>query len=230
MDLGSAIPQSLRLDDPRQLRIHERLGRLVGLGPASFFSDACRLMEQTPPYGATTHLVAHLVREVESALRSILEPVAGWSKRDQKEGYKRQVERILAALNIGADEPAAKMWLELAGEQALNKRAHRDSLARPRQVDGDFREFWSKSQAVLDTVLAKIELRFSEYQNLMDQLAAKNAPTTHDIKIVRNNIPNNLATSSYFFRKLRSPKWVRPLRESGVFKEILDPVSTEDGG
>ena len=66
-----------RFDDPRQARIFERLKRLVGEGPAAFYRDACRLMTEENDYESTTHLVAHLLREIESALRDVLEPVAG---------------------------------------------------------------------------------------------------------------------------------------------------------
>jgi hypothetical protein len=65
-----------RLSDPRQTRTYERLARLVGPGPAAFFLDTCRLMDEGRPFRSTTHLVAHLLREIESALRDVLEPIS----------------------------------------------------------------------------------------------------------------------------------------------------------
>jgi hypothetical protein len=242
MDLAPPNRGPFRLTDSRQIRIHERLARLVGAGPSTFFYDACRLIEQIPPYVATTHLVAHMVREIESALRDVLEPVSGWSQRPKnnlksrgqspKEGHKEEVRFILAALGLGANDPVAKKWLELSGrssEGALHRRAHRPSLARPRPLDNDFREFWDNSQAVLEAVLARLELRFSEFQKLIDLLTTKDVPTSKDIQILRNNIPNNLSTLNYFFNKLKSPHWLRPLRETGIFKEIADLVRHDDG-
>src|SRR5208283_666125 len=105
----------------RQARIYDRLERLVGAGPAGFFFDACRLMEQSPSYQSTTHLVAHLLREIESALRDVLEPVSRWSERPKaargnpKEGQKEEIRCILAALSVPPDDPVAQMWLDLAG-------------------------------------------------------------------------------------------------------------------
>ena len=58
---------------PRQERIAGRLFRQVGLGSAAFFRDACVLLAEVPPRPTATHLVAHLLREVESSVRSVLE-------------------------------------------------------------------------------------------------------------------------------------------------------------
>ena len=67
----TAIP--FRFEDPRQERIHRRL-LLVGPGPAAFYRDACRLMNQDHGLQSASHLVAHLLRDTESALRDVLEP------------------------------------------------------------------------------------------------------------------------------------------------------------
>jgi hypothetical protein len=58
---------------PRQESIARRLQQL-GEGPAAFFIDACALLAEQPPHRTVTHVVAHLLREVESAVRSVLEP------------------------------------------------------------------------------------------------------------------------------------------------------------
>ena len=82
MNANDPSPAALyRLSDPRQTRTYERLARLVGPGPAAFFLDACRLMEEGKPFQSTTHLVAHLLREIESALRDVLEPISRWPER-----------------------------------------------------------------------------------------------------------------------------------------------------
>lgn len=57
---------------PRQQRIHRRLS-IVGPGPASFYQDASRFMSDPYTYRSTTHLVGHLLREIESGLRAVLE-------------------------------------------------------------------------------------------------------------------------------------------------------------
>ena len=59
--------------DPRQERIHKRLA-IVGSGAAEFFYDACRLMASQQQFESTTHLLSHLIREIESSVRAVLEP------------------------------------------------------------------------------------------------------------------------------------------------------------
>lgn len=62
--------------DSRQLRIRWRLSRLAGPGPTAFYRDACSLMDDPRRFQSTTHLVAHLMREIESALRAVLVPLS----------------------------------------------------------------------------------------------------------------------------------------------------------
>jgi hypothetical protein len=51
--------------------VHDLLKRLVSEGAAHFYADACELLQQRPPMWTVTHLVGHLVREVESATRHV---------------------------------------------------------------------------------------------------------------------------------------------------------------
>lgn len=83
-----------RFDDPRQERIHRRL-LLVGPGPASFYRDACRLMACSD-LQSTTHLVGHLLREIDSALSSVLEPVVDVSAKTKQ--YKLHAKAHRRAL------------------------------------------------------------------------------------------------------------------------------------
>lgn len=227
-----------RQSDPRQVRTYERLARLVAPGPAAFFLDACRLMEESRPFRSTTHLVAHLLREIESALRDVLEPISRWperrkaTKNNSKEAHADEVRCVLGALEIPEDHPVAKAWLGLtsqSAEGALHRRAHRSSLMAARPLDTPFLEFWESMQVVLDLVLTRLESNFLAYREKLDKLLAKDEPDTNDIALLRGNIPNSLITWQYFFSELKSPLWVKPLREAGIFKEIPEPVEVEGG-
>ncbi len=65
--------QPFRFQERRQERVYRRL-RLIGDGPASFFRDACQMMDSPMRLQSTTHIVGHLLREVESGLRAVLKP------------------------------------------------------------------------------------------------------------------------------------------------------------
>jgi hypothetical protein len=60
--------------DPRRLRIGRRLRLLLGPGPAAHYHDACALVDDPRELHSTTHIVSHLLREIESALRDVLTP------------------------------------------------------------------------------------------------------------------------------------------------------------
>jgi hypothetical protein len=192
-----------RFDDPRQERIYRQL-LLVGGGPASFYRDACQLMAGKPLLDSTTHLVAHLVRDIESALRDVLEPLADRSAHPMRtdvstskgNSHSAEIRAVLKALEIPETNPVAQAWLVLPGKNnthGLAARAHRDALANPRLLDGEFRQFWAKMEDILDIILEKFESRYLDSHHLLDELLAKDSPTKKDAepllsKIIGNNL------------------------------------------
>jgi hypothetical protein len=219
-------------NDSRQERIYRRL-LLVGLGPAAFYRDACALMAMDPAPETTTHLVSHALREIESALRDILEPmgvrVERSSRKSQSSGHAAEIRAILAGIAIPETDPVAQAWLRLPGRDnsyGLASRAHRDALAGPRRVDETFLAFWDEIQAILDVVLEKFETRFLDPFRIVDALLATPSPDDKDIERLRTQIPHNLVTLGYFFGKLASPAWLIPLRNGGFFRR--PPALTRD--
>ena len=73
MDNFGNSPNQFEFTDPRQERIFNGLLQ-IGDGPAAFFKDACNLMNDGANLSAKSHIVAHLLREIESALRQVSLP------------------------------------------------------------------------------------------------------------------------------------------------------------
>ncbi len=68
--------QIFRFENPRQERIYKSLNR-IGDGPANMYKDAVQLMNQTSlQLTSTSNLVGHLLREIESSILGVLEPVS----------------------------------------------------------------------------------------------------------------------------------------------------------
>jgi hypothetical protein len=88
---------SYKFTYPEQAQIAQKLKNLVGPGAAAFYKDACWLMELEPPLESTTHLVGHLLREIESSLRSVLKSVQEPSvkQEDKQDAHKKQILAIL---------------------------------------------------------------------------------------------------------------------------------------
>lgn len=223
--------------DPRQERIYRRL-LLVGPGPAAFYQDACRLTSEERPFTSTTHMVAHLLREIESGLRDVLETVTGQTARLKKgargdEQHKDEIRAILKELEISETDPVAVAWLRLPGhenEYGLASRAHRDALAAPRQLDAEFRGFWNEIEAILDKVLEKFEEHYIAWHKQFDQLAQKDSPTQSDARFLRLHCPNNIAALGDFFNRLSTPAWLQPLLAEGLFDHPPEPEHNEEEG
>jgi hypothetical protein len=165
-----------------------------------------------------------------------LEPSKQGAKKKNLSGdeiHKAEIEAVLKVLEIPETSPVAQTWLSLPGrdnEYGLAKRAHRKALERPRPIDGEFREFWDKMQAVLDGVLDRFEAKYAKVFCLLDELAAKPEPTDQDLKALCNSIPNSFVTRRYLFERLNSPGWLNKLQEEGFFKNPPEPeVDAETG-
>lgn len=220
-----------RFSSSRQDRISKRLA-LVGPGPASFYKDACRLMTEQPPFASTTHLVGHLLREIESGLREVLATAADETVASGKGKHKRSIQVILKELEIPETHYVAEAWLRLATEDnyGLHTRAHREALSEPRPFNAEFVEFWNEMESILDNVLNKFEDHYLAWHHQIERLAQKDAPTAADVRFLKNRLPNNLVAYGHFFSKLDSPAWLHPLQEEGLFDNPRPPeYDTEKG-
>ena len=220
-------PDGFRFAGRQQESIHRRLNRLIGPGPAAFFKDACILIEEKLPLETLAHQAAHAMREVESALRTVMLPLD--FKPDPRERHKQEVERIIADYEVG--EPVRSFWLRLAdGTDTFNlpRWAHRNGLESPRNLDEELEDLWSKFQVMMDTLLEAFETRYLKTQETIDSLVRVEQPTERDLKVLRNYVPNNLVCRHRFFSTLRNPNWLLPLKQNGFFHPP-DPISSADG-
>ncbi|HUZ45719.1 MAG TPA: hypothetical protein VMW54_03695 [Terriglobia bacterium] len=189
-------------------------------------------MAEENPYDSTSHLVGHLIREIESALRYLLRPITEGSSSTEEppqenKSQKEVIKGILGALEIPADHQLARKWLAIAGK--LDRVAHRRNLFGPRELNDEFMNFWADVQTILDLMLAKVETRFLEFEKLMQGMLAHAIPTEKDLKILKSSIPYTLVAHRHFFRSLKSPLWLAPLRSAGFLKEVPTPIQDEAG-
>ncbi len=141
---------------------------------------------------STTHLVSHLLREIESSLRNVLKPFIKTEEKPKGEIHTWQIREILKGLNIPETDPIAIAWLQIpGGDYGLNKRAHREDLAAPRPWDENYDRFWDEMQNILDRVLEKFEAHYLESHGRLDELLQKAEPTNEDAQWLRLYTPNN---------------------------------------
>ncbi|MGD0881704.1 MAG: hypothetical protein ABSB09_09075 [Acidimicrobiales bacterium] len=218
--------------DPRRLRISQQLRKLVGPGPAAFYRDACDLMDSPSRWLSTSHLVGHLIREIESALRAVLSPIASngrpISKTDKSDGngHQQNIQTILAALGISTDDPVSQKWLGQAG--TYQQQAHRRSLAEPIPVTEGFVQFFDDFEGILDHILNRMEANFAAIFVTLDQLAVKSPATDADVKFLLNSVPQDFVALGRFFETISDPSWLPVLRNAGVFSTPPEPEPGDD--
>ncbi|MGD0177792.1 MAG: hypothetical protein ABSA50_03985 [Candidatus Bathyarchaeia archaeon] len=230
MESKEIVPKSYHFTDPTQEWIYKKLLLLVGPGPALFYQDACSIMAESIALQSTTHLVGHLLREIESALRDVLEPIVVHitpaHDKDESAKHKAEILAILSYLDIPDSDPIAVAWMKLAGrgsDYALHARAHRRDLSAPRPIDQDFVRFWDDTQMILKIVLDKFETHYASVFDILDKTLVTSSPSIADIKQLRAHVPNNMVTWSYFFGRLQSTKWLSQLKLAGFFDAPPDP-------
>jgi hypothetical protein len=231
----------------RERRVYGRFLKKVGDGPAAFFLDACKIMHSPREYAAATHLVGHAIREIESALRTVLVPLAASSSRRENTRVK-QIVHMLKSADVDEFSADAEWWLGVAEEKGGEsqkdqidavlaelhidetnsiastwyelsgaRHAHRLDL-QVRGVDGDFHQYWSDTVDLFDKLLERLESRYLEYYRILDELLAIKTPSGPDVKRLQQRVPRNVVLYKYFFEQLDSPAWFPPLRKRGFFK------------
>ena len=236
MEQQVVVNSPFRISDPRQLRIYEGLLR-IGIGPAAAFKDACQIMESPGQFEYSSHLVAHLVREIESGIRSIIEPMAPPAitqpprkkKGEAADGHQSRIHACLDALQIPRDDSIAIRWLDLGKrEKGLAARAHRNGLNRPRPIDD---EFWIGMQSIFEVVCDRFETLTTRYLTVADDLARSPAPPTAASDF-QSRIPNSPLFVTYFLGRIPTASisnWFEALREAGILTEVPDTEISDDG-
>lgn len=218
---------------PEQRQLIERLERLIGQGAAAFYRDALRVANEPSLLETSSHVVLHLLRECESAIRDVLTPIrederaAEDESEAKRDGHKTNVNTILASLGIAADEPAAHAWHALI-ENRLNK-AHRRKLGPPRRFGQETLDQLRRFEATFAVVLARMEASFSAYHGILEELAKKEHPSRGDVALFEERVPNSLIALSAFFEKVQGPGWIEPLARKDAFLHPPHPVPREDG-
>ena len=213
-----------------QQAIVDHLERRVSPGSAAFFRNAAYLLADADAHPAVTHLVCHLLREVESAVRAVLEPAdvprGGTSGR-----HEAGIRGVLGVLGVSEHDPVAQFWLDMASDGpplGLAGRAHRPALAAARPADDEFYDFVNSVEVLLERVLYRMETTYVEALGRLDVLLAVDQPTAAHADQFKNKTPNVGLTYDYFFNRASS-RWLRLLRERGFF-DVPPTVQIDEGG
>ena len=243
-DLSQVSPQTPESElTPRQQKIYRNL-QDIGPEIAAFYLDGVKMLRsdnfETAPY-----LLAHITREIDGGLRDILssdEDKAKIQKRLTKEvltkigdyntlkEYRGHIASILAALRIDdADVLSnpddvnirfAVRWIEVAPK--LVGFAHRHGPWKAPRSREEFEHLWYD----FEEVLADLVGNYLNLLSRLDRILAYKAPTEEIIGTLRHLLQSD-ARRAYFFRELKHPAWLKPLKEAGLFDPEENPPPYE---
>ena len=221
--------------DGRQMRVTLRLRKLVGPGAADFFLDACTLMDDPYRFLSTSHLVGHLMREIEGSLRDVLTPlaqVAGTLDEpvEDEDGptHKEQIRSILILLKIPSDNEVGRKWLSQAG--TYHRKGHRPALGAPRPLESSFSAFFDDFESILDYVLNRMEANYSWVFVRVDDLAPRSPAQKGDLDLLLGSVPQDAVALSRFFERATDASWLPLMRRRGMFSNPPPPELDSEQG
>ena len=189
----------------------------IGPAPAGFYRDACYLMSLRGPLPtSTTHLVAHLLREVNGALIDVIAPLGESviGEEDPNLGDLTKLRAALSFLGIANSDDLAKKWRQLLkGDNCFKGFAHRCDLTGPRIRTESFDRWFSEVTIVFSVILDRYRTRFLRVTDYIDSIVNLNEPP----KDIRRRIPAAKLTYGYFFSNLTNPRWLPSLKKKGFF-------------
>ena len=234
----------------RQAEIYRNL-EAIGPEIAAFYLSGVKVL-QDEDLETSSYLLAHIAREIEGGLRDVLSedrkeelkfvietPDGNKSIYEkEKEGsfkfsssasgtvkvtYNRigkHKASILQSLNVDENSPLAERWINVAKRFA--EFTHRHGTWKPPRRREAFVPMWQEFEDIL------VELVGTHFKLLdrIDRILAYEKPTEEIIKTLLSLLASEVRYS-YFFNKLESTAWLKPLKDAGWFLPERQPPSRE---
>ena len=246
-DLSQVNPQTPESElTPRQQKIYRNL-QDIGPEIAAFYRDGVKIL-QNKELETASNLLAHIAREIDGGLRNLLagrreeklefvihtpnDEMLTCEKKGEdtiefdintpgtvKLTYKKIAEHrpsILRSLDIDKPSPIAERWIEVTGQ--FNKFAHRHGPWKAPRNREEFEYLWYDFEEVLADLVGS-------YLNLLkrvDRILTYKEPTKEIIGTLPHLLQSD-ARRAYFFRELKHPAWLKPLKEAGSFDPEENP-------
>ena len=220
------MTRAFQFKEPYQAILFDKLRQLIGPGPAIMYRDACQLMQGDSGLGSISHLVSHLLREINGAVIDSMLPM-DWKPSDPNHAYRCKIEHLL-----DMDE---YLWSDRAGTRSrweplgdICDLVHRNSLGTPPDITR-IEPIFKCAESVFRTATDALEAGFATVQWKLDELLRLPLPGANDVKMLKKNMPNSPIVLRRFFAAAGS-EWLMPLVKGGFFQNppraIRDEVGT----
>ena len=240
----------------KQEELRKLLQQHLNVEPATFFSDACKIMNDECNLEARTNLVSHLLREIIGEITNKLLPPdfkekiarttllakndfsvganAGYQIKviDNNPTYKDKIEFIVNEFKIKANNRDIQFWKEVLADnqRGWHKYAHRSNVQGIRKVDALFQERWERTQSLLFFQIQLIKDKILEDYKILDEYLLKKNLSDKDIAVLKVHVPLNSFTLDYFFSRSTHFQSISRLNEKGLFDYPTPPKKHESGG
>ena len=226
------VPDIFHNQDPRlSPRQSEIYRNLEAIGPeiAAFYLDGIRTL-QNKELETTPYLLAHIAREIEGGLRDVLsndqdkQKIQKQLKKGDLGDLKNRIGHIASILTaLGIDDleaPIARKWIGVATE--FHKFAHRHGAWESPRSKETFVPLWHQ----FEDVLVELVGNYFKLLDRLDRILDYEQPTEEILKTLPNLLKSQVRYA-YFFNKLESTTWLRPLKEAGWFLPDRQPPPQE---
>ncbi len=187
--------------DEYQLRILKGL-KEIGEEIAALYEDGIKIFKsnlKSKPY-----LLAHIAREIEGGIRDVF-------VLNKEKSKSSHIDGICEVLGVDKNNEFVKEWHEIANK--FHKYAHRHGpWKNPREEDA-FNDLWEQFER---KVLFRLVGNYLKLTSLLDNVLFHHKPTTEILERLGNLLQNE-ARREYFFKRLSSIEWFKPLKEKGYF-------------
>ena len=208
---------------PRQAEIYRNL-EAIGPEIAAFYLSGVKVL-QNDDLETLSYLLAHTAREIEGGLRDVLsnarekKKIQKQLKREDLGGLNERIGHIASILAaLGIDDlsvPLAQRWISVATR--FHEFAHRHGAWEPPRSKEAFVPLWHE----FEDVLAELVGTHFNLLNRLDRILDYEEPTEKIINTLSNLLKSEVRRS-YFFKKLDSLAWLKPLKNA----EWFDPESS----
>nr|WP_262013686.1 hypothetical protein [Micromonospora sp. Mcm103] len=219
---------------PHECEIYRLLG-VMGDAPADQYADAICILRGNPPLQTRSLILAHMAREIDSALRELLYSFVPVEVQDRLEAEKPQdrrdpdralvIDEICSALGFDSTDEIRSLW---KSSGAWHDAAHRGALLANRPADAAFIERWDRLGAVLKVVLRAYEGSFTRALPMIDELATADPITKEKVSHLLNKVPNSAPALNRFFEHA-SAAWFPHLLKKNYFRSPPPLQPNEDG-
>lgn len=201
--------------NPRQQKIYDGL-KTIGPLPAAFYRDAVNIINQSS-VDTKSYLIAHLARELDGSIRDVFSLL-------EEKGELTHLDIVVRCLGLSEMSPFAIDWQEISSQ--FPKLAHRSKpFNAPREAE-KILELWQRYENILYQLVGN----YFALQRRLEVAIAIDSPTKTFLK----TLPNLLALDAskfYFFKSIRSAKWLNGLIDTGWYNPDNAPTPIQvDGG